>query len=86
MIPRSRYKYILSLPERAVRSLGALSGGLLREIGEVALPGAIRRTILYRTMVGVTLRFLIEQVAGCLPFREQHGGKLHSATDGEPQH
>ena len=34
----------------------------MREIGEVALPGAIRRTILYRTMVGVTLRFLIEQV------------------------
>ncbi|MGA2714729.1 MAG: hypothetical protein ABSG41_16640 [Bryobacteraceae bacterium] len=62
MSPRSRYKYILSLPERAIRSLGALSGGLLREIGEVALPAAIRRTILYRTMVGVTLRFLIEQV------------------------
>ena len=32
------------------------------EIGEVALPVAIRRTTLYRTMVGVTLRFLIEQV------------------------
>ena len=62
MSPRSRYKYILSLPERAIRSLGALSGGLLREIGEVVLPVAIRRTILYRTMVGVTLRFLIEQV------------------------
>src|ERR1700733_460923 len=60
--PRLRYKYILSLPERAVRSLGALSGGLLRAIGEVALPAPIRRTILYRTMVGVTLRFLIEQV------------------------
>src|SRR5580700_11275354 len=58
--PRSRY--ILSLPERVIRSLGALSGGLLREIGEVALPAPIRRTILYRTMVGVTLRFLIEQV------------------------
>ena len=57
-----RYKYILSLPERAIRSLGALSGGLLREIGEVVLPAAVRRTILYRTMVGVTLRFLIEQV------------------------
>src|SRR5438105_10023974 len=55
-------KYILSLPERVIRSLGALSGGLLREIGEVALPPAIRRTILYRTMVGVTLRFLIDQV------------------------
>jgi hypothetical protein len=58
----SQYKYVLSLPERALRSLGALSGGLLREIGEVALPPAIRRTVLYRTMVGVTLRFLIEQV------------------------
>ncbi len=57
-----RYKYILSLPERAIRSLGALSGGLLKEIGEVVLPAPIRRTVLYRTMVGVTLRFLIERV------------------------
>jgi len=56
------YRYILSLPERALRSLGALSGGLLHEIGEVALPPVIRRTTLYRAMVGVTLRFLIEQV------------------------
>src|SRR4051794_22551550 len=62
MSPQARYRYILSLPERVVRSLGALSGGLLREIGEVALPAAVRRTILYRTMVGVTLRFLIEDV------------------------
>jgi hypothetical protein len=59
---RAHYKYILSLPERAIRSLGALSGGLVRELGEVALPPAIRRTTLYRTMVGVTLRFLIEEV------------------------
>jgi hypothetical protein len=56
------YRYILSLPERVLRSLGALSGGLLREIGQVALPPLIRRTTLYRMMVGVTLRFLIEQV------------------------
>jgi hypothetical protein len=67
---RTRYRYILSLPERVIRSLGALSGGLLKEIGDVALPAAIRRTILYRTMVGVTLRFLIEdvgEVAGVYP-------------------
>jgi hypothetical protein len=56
------YKYILSLPERAIRSLGALSGGLLREIGNVALPASVRRTTLYRTMVEVALRFLIEEV------------------------
>jgi hypothetical protein len=55
-------RYILSLPERVVRSLGALSGGLLREIGEVVVPASLRRTTLYRTMVEVTLRFLIEEV------------------------
>jgi hypothetical protein len=58
----TQYKYILSLPERAIRSLGALSGGLLREIGNVALPASVRRTTLYRTMVEVALRFLIEEV------------------------
>lgn len=67
---RERYRYVLSLPERVLRSLGAISGGLLKELGDVALPAAIRRTILYRTMVGVTLRFLIEdvgEVAGVYP-------------------
>ncbi len=53
---------MLSLPERVVRSVSALSGGLLREIGEVVVPAPLRRTALYRTMVEVTLRFLIEQV------------------------
>jgi hypothetical protein len=57
-----RYPYVLSLPERVVRSLAALSGGLLRQVGNVALPASIRRTTLYRTMVEVTLRFLIEEV------------------------
>jgi hypothetical protein len=56
------YGYLLSLPERSVRSLSALSGGLLREIGEVALPARIRRTTLYRTMVDVALRLMIEEV------------------------
>jgi len=68
--PRVHYRYLLSLPERVFRSLGALSGGLLKEIGDIALPAAIRRTVLYRTMVGVTLRFLIEdvgEVAGVYP-------------------
>src|SRR5437773_11266702 len=54
--------YLLSLPERVIRSLGALCGGLLRELGGVVLPAAVRRTTLYRTMVEVALRFLIEEV------------------------
>jgi len=54
--------YIVSLPERAVRSASALAGGLLHEIGEATLPPMIRRTRLYRSMVEAILRFLIEQV------------------------
>ncbi len=60
--PSPRVQYVLSLPERVIRSLGALSGGLLREIGDVVLPASVRRTTLYRTMVEVALRFLIEEV------------------------
>ncbi len=59
---RAPYKYILSLPERVIRSLSALSGGVLREIGNVALPASVRRTTLYRTMVDVALRFMIQEV------------------------
>jgi len=54
--------YLLSLPERVVRSATALAGGLVRELGDVALPAAVRRTKLYKTLVEGTLRFLIEQV------------------------
>jgi hypothetical protein len=55
-------QYLLSLPERVVRSTSALAAGLVREIGNVTLPLAVRRTRLYQTMVDTTLRFLIEQV------------------------
>jgi hypothetical protein len=62
--------YLLSLPERVLRSMSALSAGLLRELSEVALPRAVRRTRLYRELVENTLRFLIEdvgQVEGAYP-------------------
>lgn len=60
---RERIKtYCLSLPERVVRSVSALAGGLLREAGEVTLPARVRRTRLYFNLVDSTLRFLIEQV------------------------
>lgn len=56
---------MLSLPERLVRSVSALTGGLLREVGVILLPDRLRRTALYRVMVEVTLRFLIEEL-GCV--------------------
>lgn len=60
--PGSLGAYLLSLPERALRSASALSAGLVREIGNVVLPTAVRRTKLYQTMVESTLRFLVEQI------------------------
>ena len=54
--------YVLSLPERVLRSATAVAGGLLREVGEVTIPRALRRTRLYHNLVEVTLRFLVEQV------------------------
>jgi hypothetical protein len=57
-------RYLLTLPERLVRSALGLTAGVAREVGEVALPDGVRRTQLYRNMVDTTLRYLIEQVGG----------------------
>ncbi|HEY6507303.1 MAG TPA: hypothetical protein VIY56_04770 [Vicinamibacterales bacterium] len=56
--------YLLSLPERLVRSVVALGAGFTREVGEVALPDAVRQGQLYQNLVETTLRFLIERVGG----------------------
>ncbi len=54
--------YVLSLPERVVRSVAAITGGVVRQIGEVTLPPALRRSRFYRSVVDVTLRFVVERV------------------------
>lgn len=56
--------YLLSLPERLVRSLLGLGAGAAREVGEVVLPDAVRHTQLYRNLVDATLRFVIKEVGG----------------------
>jgi hypothetical protein len=56
--------YLLSLPERVVRSVLGLGAGVAREVGEIVLPGAVRRSQLYQNLVDATLRFLIERVGG----------------------
>ena len=74
MVYRPISQYLLSLPERVLRSATALAGGLLREIGEVTIPQTIRRSQLYRNLVEATLRFLIEkvgQVEGVYPGEEK---------------
>src|SRR4051812_32200544 len=56
--------YLLSLPERVIRSALGLSAGVLREVGEVVLPRGVRRSQLYKSLVETTLRYVIEQVGG----------------------
>src|SRR6266540_2293039 len=54
--------YLLSFPERVIRSTLGLGAGVAREVGEAALPDSVRGTKLYQNLVDTTLRFLIEQV------------------------
>jgi hypothetical protein len=56
--------YLLSLPERLVRSMLGLSAGVAREVGEVALPAGVRGSQLYQNLVDATLRYLVEKVGG----------------------
>jgi hypothetical protein len=56
--------YLLSLPERLIRSTVGLGAGVAREVSEFALPDGIRHSQLYRNLVDATLHFLIEQVGG----------------------
>jgi hypothetical protein len=56
--------YLVSFPERFLRSVLGLGAGVAREAGEVALPEGIRRSQLYRNLVDATLRYLIERVGG----------------------
>jgi len=74
-MPVNRFgDYLLSLPERVVRSASALAGGLLREAGELALPARVRRTRLYFNLVETGLRFLIEEVGQVEGVYPKEGG------------
>jgi hypothetical protein len=57
-------RYLISFPERLVRSALGVTAGVAREVGEVVLPDAARRSNLYQNLVETTLRLLIEQVGG----------------------
>lgn len=59
-----RLTFILSLPERAVRSVIALVGGGVRETTELVLPRFVRRSRLYEATAKNVLRVSIELVGG----------------------
>ena len=59
-----RIAFLLSVPERAVRSVFALVGGGVHETAEVVLPRLVRRSRLYEATAKNLLRVAIEVVGG----------------------
>ena len=59
-----RLAFLVSLPERAVRSIFALVGGSVHETAELVLPRLIRRSRLYEATAKNLLRVSIELVGG----------------------
>jgi hypothetical protein len=56
--------FLLSVPERAVRSVAALLGGVLHETFTLALPRVVRHSRLYEATAKNLLRVTIELVGG----------------------
>jgi len=56
--------YALSLPERYVRGLSALLGGIFKETTDILVPGVVKDTTSYNIFVGNILRFTVENVGG----------------------
>jgi len=59
-----RVAFLVSLPERAVRSVFALIGGGVHETAELVLPRLVRRSRLYEATAKNLLRVSIELVGG----------------------
>ena len=56
--------YTLSIPERYLRGLTALTGGMLKETTDIVVPDFVQDTTSYNLFVGNLLRFAIENVGG----------------------
>jgi hypothetical protein len=59
-----RRRFVISLPERLVRSAAALLGGAVHETAALALPRLVRRSRLYEATAKNLLRVAIELVGG----------------------
>ena len=71
--------YMLSLPERTIRSLAAVAGGTTSLLTETLFPPVLRDTTLYRVFVGDTQRFLVTKIA-----EMQQGERQRRQKDAPP--
>jgi hypothetical protein len=60
---RRQLGYMISLPERTMRSLAALAGGTTSLLSETLFPESLRGTAMYRIFIGDAQQFMIDKVA-----------------------
>ncbi len=72
--------YALSLPERYVRGLSALLGGIFKETTDILVPGVVKDTTSYNTFVGNILRFTVENIGGVKGVYDDEGLEGEFAT------
>ena len=72
--------YALSLPERYVRGLSALLGGIFKETTDILVPGVVKDTTSYNIFVGNILRFTVENVGGVKGVYDDDGLEGEFAT------
>ena len=72
--------YTLSIPERYLRGLTALTGGMLKETSNLVLPDFVRDTTTYNIFVGNLLRFAVENVGGVKGLYDDEGLEGEYAT------
>lgn len=60
---RKQFTYMLSLPERTIRSLAALATGTTNLLTESLFPEALRGTTAYKIFIGDAQKFVTEKVA-----------------------
>ena len=72
--------YALSLPERYVRGLSALLGGIFKETTDLLVPGVVKDTTSYNIFVGNILRFTVENVGGVKGVYDDEGLEGEFAT------
>ena len=71
--------YVISLPERLIRSTAASGGGLLLEASDHILPPPVRDTKIYQCLIARPLRITVEAVGGVsgrFPMQDISGQEL----------
>ena len=66
-------RYTISLPERVIRSLTALLGGVLKESTDFLIPDALKESTTYRIFIGNLLRYGVENIGRVHGVYEEEG-------------